>query len=256
MRLHSDDFMDNVRVASFYGSFKNAIWAGGRSIIGQMPSPIDMSEAIHKINDAGIAVRYTYTNSVIEEKHLSDTFCNLTMKMADNGKNEVLVNSPVLEQYLRKQYPSFKFIQSITACEHDINKINESTEKYDLVVIDFHDNHNESFLAKISNKEKIEILVNGYCPMSCVRSKDHYELISKINCHQANIKEDLCLMSNRKPFKGFYDNLENNKMTTLTFDDVYKKYYNNHRLNNIKNLCINLKDNLSQKIFNYYIYKY
>lgn len=221
---HSERFMDNIRIASFYGTFKNAIWAGGRYALGMMSSVNDMEYAIHSINDAGIATRYTFTNSLIEEKHLNDTFCNLCMELANNGKNEVLVNSPILEKYLRKQYPNFKFIQSITACEHNIDKINEATEKYDLVVIDFHDNHNQKFLDGIKHKDKIEILINGYCPDFCNMSKKHYQNISRVNLHQGNKNETGCLIK-RKGEKSFYDGIRMRKNINLTFDEMYKEYY-------------------------------
>lgn len=224
-QLHAERFMPNTRIASFYGTFKGAIWAGGRVTVGANPSPINMEDAIHKINDAGIAVRYTFTNSVLEERHLGDTFCNLAMELANNGKNEVLVNSPILENYLRKHYPNFKFIQSITVAERNVNKINEATKKYDLVVIDFHDNRNFDFLEKIQDKGKIEILMDGHCPSSCAFAKKHYRNISLVNSHQANPAEGRCLIPNREGHKGFYDILEKNKDTSLTFDDVYKRYY-------------------------------
>lgn len=223
---HSERFMDNIRIASFYGTFKNAIWAGGRYALGMMPSVNDMEYAIHSINDAGIAARYTFTNSLIEEKHLNDTFCNLCMELANNGKNEVLVNSPALEKYLRNQYPNFKFIQSITACEHNIDKINEATEKYDLVVIDFHDNKNQKFLDGIKRKDKIEILIDGFCPTFCDMSKKHYQNISWVNMHQGNQEESYCLIVERRiPDKSFYDGLRKRKDSDLTFEEVYKKYY-------------------------------
>ena len=225
-RRHPEKIMDNIRIASFYGTFRGAIWAGGRTSAGYaLPSPLEMETAIQKINDAGIAARYTFTNSVLEERHLADTFCNLAMELANNGKNEVLVNSPILEKYLRKNYPNFKFIQSITAVERNFDKINDATQKYDLVVIDFHDNHNLEFLDKIKDKSKIEILVNGYCPYSCSFSKKHYENISRVNCYKGNPKEGCCLMKNRKISYGFYEHIEENKKTTLNFDEVYKTYY-------------------------------
>ncbi len=222
---HNECFMPNTRIASFYGTFRGAIWAGGRVTVGAHPSLIDMEDAIHKINDAGIAVRYTFTNSVLEDRHLGDTFCNLVMEMANNGKNEVLVNSPVLEKYLRKNYPNFKFIQSITAVEHNIDRINDATKKYDFVVIDWRDNRNFDFIEKIHDKDKIEILVNSYCVKNCTFAKTHYKNISLINCLQANSSEGRCLMPNRIGHTGFYDILEKNKETALTFDDVYKRYY-------------------------------
>ena len=225
MQRHPERFMANIRPAAFYGSFNNAIWQGGRSMIGAQPSPLEIETAIQRINDAGVAVRYTYTNNRIEEKHLNDTFCNLTMELANNGKNEVLVNSPVLEAYLRKNYPDFKFIQSITACQQNADSINEATKKYDLVVLDFHALHDESVLEKIRDKDKIELLVNGYCPSSCTLSKKHYDIISHIHCFQADVSEDKCLFKDRKTYLSMYDRLETQKDTMLTFDEVYGKYY-------------------------------
>ena len=222
---HRDWFMANTRIAAFYGTFKNTIWAGGRLSLGMPASPIDMERAIYKINDAGIAARYTFTNNLIEEKHLNDTICNLAMEIANNGKNEVLVNSPVLEKYLRKQYPNFKFIQSITACQHDIDKINEATEKYDLIVLDFHENKNISFLKKIKNKNKIEILVDGLCPNSCNRSKEHYSNISRINCYQGNANHEYSCLMNKESSKNFYEGLRQRKENNLTFEELYKDYY-------------------------------
>ena len=218
-------FMDNIRIASFYGAFNNTIWQGGRTMIGMQPSLLEMENAIQRTNDAGIAVRYTFTNSLIEERHLGDTYCNTTMELANNGKNEVLVNSPVLEAYLRKQYPNFKYILSTTACERNIDRINEATKKYDLVVIDFRDNHNMDFLAKIQDKDKIEILVDDYCPSFCRFRKKHYDIVSRVNLYQGSPSEGECLETNRpKNIHGFYQNLETNADTNLTSEEIYGKY--------------------------------
>lgn len=137
----------------------------------------------------------------------------------------MLVNSPVLEKYLRKNYPNFKFIQSITAVERNVDRINEATKKYDLVVIDWRDNRDFDFLEKIKNKDKIEILVNSYCLKNCSFSKKHYKNISLINCYQGNSSEGKCFVQNRVGHQGFYDVLEKNKEVALTFDDVYGRYY-------------------------------
>lgn len=226
MRLHQERFMSNMRIASFYGSFKNTIWSGGRPNVGQMPSPSEIENAVNAINALGISVCYTYTNCMLEEQHLYDTLCNRTMEIANNGKNGVLVNSPLLEKYLRQQYPNFKYIKSLTACERNIDKINADCEQYDLVVLDYRDNRNEPFLSKIRHKEKIKILADAYCPTSCTCSKQHYELVSQINLFQRNSDEERCLIRNtRKKQHGFYDVLENNTDSALTCDDIYKTYH-------------------------------
>lgn len=226
MRKFPERFMPNIKISSYYGSFNNTIWNGGRYVHGIQLNKSKIEKIIQDINKEGIAVRYTYTNNQIEEKHLSDTYCNLTMDLADNGKNEVLVNSPILEKYLRKQYPNFKYILSTTACERNINNINSAAEKYDLVVLDYRDNHNISFLNQIENKEKIEILLDEVCPSNCRFRKQHYSNISKINIYNSNSTESRCLNNDSCGKQlNFYENLLVNNDTNLTVDELYGRYF-------------------------------
>lgn len=227
MKKYPYRFMSNIKIPALYGSFNNMIWNGGRIRLGKQASLQEMKDAIKNYNDSGVAVRYTYTNSAIQEKHLQDTLCNLSMELANNGKNEVLVNSSILETYLRKTYPNFKYILSTTTCERDVGKINEATKKYDLVVIDYRDNKNESFLKKIEDKNKIEILIDEKCPSKCPNRKLDYQEASEKNCF-LNINEEeknfFCMRS-KADVVGFYEGLRFNPDTNLTFNDIYGKYY-------------------------------
>ena len=59
---------------SKYQDYKKgySIWNGGR-INSNEPLPVDrMQTAISLINNLGIAVRYTFTNSLIKREHLLD----------------------------------------------------------------------------------------------------------------------------------------------------------------------------------------
>ena len=113
MKEYPEKFRDNYEIGSVYGTFPGAIWNGGRAVIG-VTQKSDMEKIISTYNSFGVPVRFTWTNSLIEEKHLDDTYCNLIMSVADNGKNQVLVNKQILEDYLRKRYPDFKYISSTT----------------------------------------------------------------------------------------------------------------------------------------------
>lgn len=94
LRDFPEMFMPNVKIKAVFGSFPYAIWNGGRTEFGQID--IEKSkQIIHELNNHGVAVRYTFTNNLIERRHLDDTYCNLLMEIANNGKNEVLVNSPM-----------------------------------------------------------------------------------------------------------------------------------------------------------------
>lgn len=170
-------FREGVKIASFFGEFPMSLWNGGRK------SPDDQCDAgfienvIRSINAKGVAVRYTYTNMLLDEEDLKDPYCNFCMKAADNGKNEVLVVSPLLEAYVRKNYPSFKINSSTCKEIRDIDEVNRELQKdYHLVVLDYNFNNRFDELERIKiNRGGCEILVNAVCRPDCPRRGKHYE---------------------------------------------------------------------------------
>lgn len=180
LKMKPEWFREGVRIASFFGEFPTSLWNGGR------PSNYDQCDAafirnvIKNINAQGVPVRYTYTNMLITEQDLQDPYCNFCMKEADNGMNEVLVFSPLLEQYIRENYPGYKINSSTCKEIRDINKLNEELKKdYALVVLDYNFNNRFEELEKIDDKERCEILVNSLCKPDCPRRGDHYKNIAK-----------------------------------------------------------------------------
>lgn len=178
LQEHPEYFYDNISIGAVYGTFNGAIWNGGRVFSG-MNELEEIESIIKEYNSLNIPLRFTFTNCLIEKQHLLDNYCNLIMSKANNGMNEVIVNSPLLEDYLRKNYPNFKYILSTTSCLRDIKIINEQTKYYDMIVLDYNDNHNKTFLESIQDKNKIELLVNAYCNPNCKRRKEHYKILSE-----------------------------------------------------------------------------
>ncbi len=168
-------FHDGYCVGSVYGTFPGAIWNGGRTVLG-FSSKNDIVKTLKEYNDAGVPVRFTWTNSLITEAHLNDTLCNLIMRLADNGMNQVLVNRPVLEDYLREKYPNFKYISSTTKRITDPEALKKELEKdYFMVVLDYDMNHNEEILKSLEPMaDRVEILVDEICFPNCQRRVDHY----------------------------------------------------------------------------------
>ncbi len=180
MKDYPEQFYDNYQIGSVYGTFPGAIWNGGRTVIG-ITNKRDMSAIINMYNKFGVPVRFTWTNSLLEEQHVNDTYCNLIMQLANNGQNQVLVNTPVLEEYIRKQYPDFKLISSTTKRIVDMVSLQEELEKdYYLVVLDYDMNYNEQVLSTIqSHADRVEILVNEICWPNCPKRSEHYVQQSK-----------------------------------------------------------------------------
>ena len=179
MHNHPEKFRDNVTIGSVYGVFPTALWNGGRFFQGQCDERV-MKAVLKSFNDQGIPCRYTFTNPLIEEKHLQDGFCNRLLKLADNGLNEVIVASPILEDYIRTNYPNFPIISSTCKELTDAQALEaELAKPYQLVVLDYRHNNNWEVLSKISAPERCEILVDACCDPDCPRRGDHFRCIGK-----------------------------------------------------------------------------
>ena len=171
-----DYFREGVEIASVYGVFPPSLWNGGRTQGGICDKNF-VKGVIKAFNDRDIPLRFTFTNPVLEKKHLSDDFCNMVMNLANNGMNEVIVVSPILEEYIRTNYPKYKITSS--TCKRITNGeqlYNEVEKDYHIVVVDYDLNHDFDILEKISDKKKCELLVNACCNPKCPIRSEHYNV--------------------------------------------------------------------------------
>ena len=180
MRDYPNFFMSNVEIGSFYGEFPCSRWNGGRVSVADQCDANYIRHVIDDVNSAGIPIRYTYTNPLLTEADLDDEYCNFCMQAADNGMNEVLVVSPILEEYIRKKYPRFKINSSTCKEIRNIDDVNTELKKdYNLVVLDYNFNNDFKILEKIASRAKCEILVNACCEPNCKRRGEHYRFLAK-----------------------------------------------------------------------------
>lgn len=212
-------FYDDIQIGVCYGSFPGAIWNGGRQMNGIVNQDY-IQKTINVFNSKGVAIHFTFTNCLLEEKHVYDTYCNMIMDCANNGMNGVIINSPILEEYLREKYPNFKYISSTTLVERDINKINAACNKYNMVVPDYRDSVDIDFLKNLSQKDKIEILINAYCDPNCQFRRTHYEALSLGQLTYSHIPNftNSCETQGR----SFLDTL--NFPTVIKVEDLYSTY--------------------------------
>ncbi len=179
-------FREGVEIASFYGVFPPSLWNGGRTQTG-ICDKFFIKGVLKAFNDRGIPLRFTFTNPMLEKKHLSDEFCNMVMHLADNGLNEAIVFSPLLEEYIRKNYPKYKLTSSTCKRITDGDQLCEEVGKdYHIVVIDYDLNHDFETLKKIPDKKKCELLVNACCNPGCPTRSEHYQAIGQQQIIYAN----------------------------------------------------------------------
>ena len=104
--------------------------------------------------------------------------CNMMLALANNGMNEVIVASPVLEDYIRTNYPSYKLTSSTCKRITEPDRLYEELERdYHIVVVDYDLNNNFEALEKIQDKKKCELLVNACCNPKCRLRSEHYRVI-------------------------------------------------------------------------------
>ena len=196
LKAYPEFFHDGLEIASVYGTFPQSLWNGGRIVQGVFDKNT-VKTVVREFDKLNIPLRFTFTNPVITEEDLKDDFCNYVLKAANNGKNGVIVVSPLLEEYIRTRYPDYKITSSTCKRITDTEQLNEEVNKnYDIVVLDYDFNNRFDVLEKIPNKEKCEILVNACCQPGCTKRSQHYKDI-------VNMQKALCSYlktSQRIPF--------------------------------------------------------
>ena len=88
---------------------------------------------------------------LIEEKHLFDTVGNTILRLTENFsdvQNGCTVNSQLMFDYIKTNYPKYNITWSTTRGDQDINDINRLS-KDDFIVLDYNHNHNYPLLAQL-----------------------------------------------------------------------------------------------------------
>ncbi|MBQ0141499.1 MAG: hypothetical protein KBT06_01650 [Prevotellaceae bacterium] len=104
---------DNVIIDSVFGS-PTCIWNGGRTISDVYYNKPQLQTIHDTYADLGIKVRFIFTNPLLNEHDLHDRYCNLLMSVFQDLSPEVVVNSLLLEDYIRDNYPLVTFVSSTT----------------------------------------------------------------------------------------------------------------------------------------------
>lgn len=233
LRGHPEFFREGVTIGSCFGEFPTSMWNGGRNSRGDQCDAEYIQMVIKSLNDWGVPVRFTYTNMLLESKDLEDPYCNYCLQEAHNGMNGVILVSPLLEKYVRNQYPRMKITSSTCKQIRGIDGVNEELQKdYDMVVLDYNLNNHFEELEKIEDKSRCEILINAACEPNCPRRGAHYRHISE---NQINMAKNMRLPREQqlplKPWEckycvGTVQNVHTIKAfsTYVSPEDIWEKY--------------------------------
>ncbi len=188
-REHREWFYDWCGIGSIYGAPADCIWGGGRAGFGEA----EPGEVLELMREYGISARLTFSNSLLQEEHLSDKKCNALCTLFEQqgtGKkgavqNGVILHSDLLLNYLKKTYPGLYFVSSTTKVLTDFQKCQAEIRRPDFcyVVPDFRLNQQIEKWKTLPQpeKDKVEFLCNECCWSGCQDRKRCYEAVSRKN---------------------------------------------------------------------------
>lgn len=180
---HRDWFYEESEIGSIYGAPSDCLWGGGRVEDGEC----NPREVLALLEEYGISARLTFSNSLLEEKHLADARCNALCSLFEKSgvSNGVIVHSELLTAYLRKNYPGLYLVSSTTKVLTDFELLRAETARAEFryVVPDFRLNKAFAQLNTLTDaqKDKTEFLCNECCWFGCKDRKKCYEAVSRKN---------------------------------------------------------------------------
>ena len=210
-REHREYFYDWCEIGSIYGAPADCIWGGGRLGFGEEKS--EKVAALMKEFD--VSARLTFSNSLLNEKELSDRKCNELCRLFEKSsavQNGVIVHSDLLLQYLMENYPGFYFVSSTTKVLRDFGAFEKELERgeFRYVVPDFRLNKELAGLNALTQakKDKVEFLCNECCWFECYDRKNCYENVSRKSLGEP-CKEHACVSPNAARGYHFSDAMKN-----------------------------------------------
>ena len=230
---HPEYFYENSKIDCIFGSFPYMIWnGGGVSQFGDLVSLENLKNIRDLYATLNISLKFTMTNPLIKETDCYDRYCNKVLEVFENGLNQILVSSPILEKYLKEKFPGYKYCKSIIATENDFDYEKELENYYQIVlprrkVKDF------DFLNSISkeNRDKFELLCNDPCPITCPRLYTHYKDFAKATLYEIE-KNDQSIFCTGLDCTGL--RFSQVKEDQIFYDEIIKNYlpigYNNFKL--------------------------
>ena len=210
-REHREYFYDWCEIGSIYGAPADCIWGGGRLGFGEEKS--EKVAALMKEFD--VSARLTFSNSLLNEKELSDRKCNELCRLFEKSsavQNGVIVHSDLLLQYLMENYPGFYFVSSTTKVLRDFGAFEKELERgeFRYVVPDFRLNKELAGLNALTQakKDKVEFLCNECCWFECYDRKNCYENVSRKSLGEP-CEEHACVSPNAARGYHFSDAMKN-----------------------------------------------
>lgn len=180
------EHFEALRAMEALSGCPDVIW-NGESPNGDTPVHADAQQYFRLLNDKGVGVWLTFTNTVLEDRHLTDPACNRLLDCLDEacGLNGVIVSRDALADHIRGRKPRLRQAASAEKAyaENRDGKVEwykEMEKRFDRVVV--HPNHAlaPALMAEL-DRGKTEIIATDECVYNCASRYRHETLISHYN---------------------------------------------------------------------------
>ena len=228
-----------------YGCFPGCIMNGGRYFVGERLTYDRIAATFDAIAEEGLITRLTLTNMLITPDQFEDEYSNMILKAAQGRNVEVIVYLDELDDYITSRY-SFRRTLSTTRALSSVDELNTMLARYDMVVLNYNRNKDDTFLKKVSDPTRLEVMPNETCQPNCPLRQQHY--IHNSRCQLDNVE---------LPFKCSKD-YASSKFTvppadspTLLTNDEVRRLYHTYGIYNYKIVgrSLSVRENLNAYMY-------
>jgi len=176
-----NNFLRSYKRVTVYDGIENCVWNGGRLHNGVTYDP-----AVHNFYKShGWGINLTFTNGIIND--VKDEKGNWLLETFHEDGNSIILYNEDLREHIRKNYPKFKLIYSITGTKNtifpfrrkDIDFYKDIATRYDWIVP--RSDHNFDPGLRELDKSQIELLINEECVFNCPEYTNHFDDVNLRN---------------------------------------------------------------------------
>ncbi len=208
-------FFSDVRIHSVYGCFPGCVMNGGRAFVREPFTPEQIEATFCALDEFGLKARLTFTNMLVEERHLHDPYFNRILEAGAAHGAGVIVYSDLVGDYVKTRFPQMERTLSTTREILDPIELTGALEAYDLVVLNYNLNKDHAFLSQVGHAARLEVMANELCNPHCPHRQEHYLHNSADQLAGAVTPFRRCDLAGKDFFK-----LAPTSPTILTNDDV------------------------------------
>jgi hypothetical protein len=162
------------QIDSLFGFVERCTLYGGRPFVRRQLSDAD----VLAMYENSIGVRIPLTNLFVSDQEYNN-FRWLFEKYHRIG-NSIISTDDTLASWIRRDYPNYRLEASVIKNIDTYEKIRESLDIYDTVILPMRLNLHYEFLDNIREKQRITLFANAGCAFNCP-AKICYQTISGIN---------------------------------------------------------------------------